>query len=71
VEGVARLMQAVEKFEAEPTEANLRDLARELAEVKGSVQSLGQALMLSHDPTLAAGARELLVEAKEAICGGQ
>jgi hypothetical protein len=71
VEGVAELMQGVEKLEAEPSESNLRDLAWELAEVKGSIQSLGRSLMLSQDPTIAGSAHELLVEAGEVICSGQ
>ncbi len=61
----------MKKLKAEPSKANLRDLGRELTEVKGSVQSFGQALMLSQDPTLTASAHELLAEAKEAIQGGQ
>jgi hypothetical protein len=65
VEGVAELIQGVEKLEAEPSEANLRDLALELAEVKGS---LGRVLMLSQDLTIAVSAHELLVEA---ICSKQ
>jgi hypothetical protein len=68
VEDVAELMQGVEKLEAEPSEANLRGLPQELAEGKRSIQSLGRALMLSQDPTIAVSAHELLVEAGEAIC---
>ncbi len=71
MEVIAELMQALEKLKAEPSKANLRDLAWELAEVKESVQSLGQALMLSQDPTLAASAHKLLAEDKEAIRSGQ
>ncbi len=67
MDGVADLMQALEKLEAEPKEANLRDIGQELNKVKGSVQSLGQALMLSQDPTLAANAHELVTKAEEAI----
>jgi hypothetical protein len=40
-------------------------------EDKGSVQSLGQALMLSQDQALAASAYKLVAEAKEAICSWQ
>jgi hypothetical protein len=67
IDEIADLMQALEKLEAESSEVILRDLGRELAEVKGSVQSLGWALMLSQDPTLAASAHELHAEAEEAM----
>jgi hypothetical protein len=67
IDEIVDLMQALEKLEAESSEVILRDLGRELAEVKGSVQSLGWALMLSQDLTLAVSAHELLAEAEEAI----
>jgi hypothetical protein len=67
MEGIADMAQAVAKLQAEPSEANLRDLGREMNEARRSMQSLGRVLMLSQDPTLAARAHELVAEAKEAM----
>jgi hypothetical protein len=47
MEGIAYLAQALPRLEAEPNEANLRSLGREMNEAKGSMISIGRVLMLS------------------------
>jgi hypothetical protein len=66
MEGIADLVQALDKLEAEPSEANLRGLGRGMNEIKGNVQSLGRALILSQDL-----AHKLVAEAEEAVQSGQ
>ncbi len=69
--GIAALAEVIMVLEAEPSEDKLRLLGRDLNEAKGSLMSLGQVLMLSQDPTLAASAHEVVAEAEEAIRVGQ
>jgi hypothetical protein len=71
VEKALELAQAVKRLGPELSEADLRDLARELTGVRGKVQSLGRVLILNQDPSLAAEAHELIMEGEEAICKGQ
>jgi hypothetical protein len=71
MERAMELAQMVERLEPEPSEAGLRNLAQELPGVRGKVQSFGRILILNQDPSLAAYAHELIVEAEEAICKGQ
>jgi hypothetical protein len=71
MEKVADLNEAVTKAEDEPEEAGLRALGQKLSKVKGDLLSLGRALMLSQDASLAAGAHELVRKAEEAIRAGQ
>jgi hypothetical protein len=40
MEGIVDMAQAVAKLQAEPSEAKLRDLSREMNEARGSMQSL-------------------------------
>jgi hypothetical protein len=69
--GIADLAQAITELEAEPNEANLKLLGRDLNETKNSLMLLGRVLMLSQDSTLVASAHALVAEAKEAIQAGQ
>jgi hypothetical protein len=69
--GIPDLAQAITKLEAEPNEANLRILGREMNEAKGSMMSQGWILMLSQDLTPAANAHEVVAGAEEAIRTGQ
>jgi hypothetical protein len=71
METVADLNEATTRAEDEPEEVGLRVLGRKLSKVKGDLLSLGQALMLIQDPSLAAGAHKLVGEAEEAIRAGQ
>jgi cob(I)alamin adenosyltransferase len=64
---VAELNKAITMAEDKPEEARLRTLGRELSKVKGDLMLLGQALMMIQDPSLAAGAHELVGEAEDAI----
>lgn len=69
--GVGDLHEAAVKAENKPEEVRLRAIGRKLREVKADLMSLGRALILSQDPSLAAEAQELVREIKEAIRTGQ
>jgi hypothetical protein len=71
MEKVADLNEAAPRAEDKPEEAGLRALGRKLSRVNGDLLSLGRALMLSQDLSLAAEAHELVGEAEEAIRAGQ
>ncbi len=68
---VASLNEAVAGAEDEPEEAELRTLGKKLSRVKADLLSLGRGLMLSQDPSLAAGAQKLIVDTEEAIRASQ
>jgi hypothetical protein len=68
MEEVADLNEAVTRAKYRPEEERLRPLGRELSRMSGDLMmSLGWALVMSQDPSLAAGAQELFGEAEEAI----
>jgi hypothetical protein len=71
MEEVANLNGAIAKLEDKPDEERLRSLGHGLSRAKGNLMSLGRALMLSQDPSLATGADELIEEAEEAIWARQ
>jgi methionine aminopeptidase len=68
---VADLNEAAVRAEDAPEEERLSALGRELSKVKRDVMSLGRVLMMSQDPSLAAGAHKLVGEAEDTIRAGQ
>jgi hypothetical protein len=68
---VVGLNEAIARMEDAPEEEGLRALGRELSKVKKELMSLGRILMMSQDPSLAAGAHELAGEAEDAIGASQ
>jgi hypothetical protein len=71
MEEVANLNEAIANSEDKPDKERLRSLGRGLSGGKGNLMSLGRSLMLSQDPSLVAGAHELIKGAKNAIWTGQ
>jgi hypothetical protein len=71
MEEVANLNEAISNSEDKPDKERLRSLGCGLSGGKGNLMSLGQSLMLSQDPSLAAGAHELIQEDEKAIRTGQ
>jgi hypothetical protein len=67
MEEITNLGEAIAKSEDKLDEDRLRFLGQGLSGARGNLMSLGRALMLSQDPTLAAGTHELIPEAEEAI----
>jgi hypothetical protein len=67
MEGIVDLNEAIANLEDKPGKDRLRLLGRGLNGAKGALMLLGRALMMSQDPTLVAGAHELVAEAKEVI----
>jgi hypothetical protein len=65
------LAQLVEGFLAEPSEAELRGISKELANSKAEVQATVCPLMRSDSPSIASNAYKLVQEAKEIASKGQ
>ncbi len=68
---VADLSEAITRAAGAPEEERLRALGQELSKAKRALMLLGRVLMMSQDPSLAAGAHKLAREAEDAIRAGQ